>query len=198
MDCQGIITELRAALKKDDDTLRETVKRIVRKYGKHTGKKADFELKKGRTYMLNEKKPRTIRAIFNQVVEKGLPGLYITRENPEELHFSSFDNVKILWLSSIPGRSRVDPTDLTKMHSVISEFMENSEGSIVGFEGIETVITSTDFKKTLKLIQRVRDMAVEKHSIFILSVDPDTLGDKEMALIEKEVNERIPVKKFRR
>ena len=190
---EEIIRELRVALKKDDAELRKEVERIVRKYGRRR-KKGSFEMKAGETYYINEKNSKYAIKIFQQILERELKGLYITRINPQSLEFVNQENAKIIWLSSIRGKDRISPGDLTKIHATVVEFMKKNEKGVVVLDGIETMITNTDFIKVLHLLQKLRDVVSEKHGVLLISIDLDTLSPQNKALFKKEIVNEIPLK----
>jgi len=189
-----LIRELKLALKKDDATLRKEVERIVKKYGRRR-RKGDFEIRAGQAYYINEKKPKYSRKIFQQVLEMGLGGLYISRTNPENLEFYDHENAHIYWLTSVKGEGRVNPGDLSKIQTIISSFITAHIKGVVVIEGTETMITNTDFLRVLRFMQRIRDVVSENHGILIISIDLDTLNPQEKALFKKEIINEIPVKK---
>ena len=190
---EELIMELRMALKKDDAYLRKEVERIVKKYGKKK-KKGSFEMKAGEAYYINEKNSKYAMKIFQQVLDRGLKGLYITRMNPQSLEFVNHENAKIIWLSSIRGKDRISPGDLTKLHATVVEFMNGNEKGFVVLDGIETMITNTDFIKVLHLLQKLRDVVSEKHGVLLISIDLDTLNPQNRALFKKEIVNEIPLK----
>ncbi len=190
-----IISELRAALKKDDQELRREVERIVRKYGKKKHLKGSFEIKAGNAYYINEKKPIYARKIFVQVLARDIPGLYITRENPDNLGFYGIPNSQVVWLTTTKGENKISPGDLTKIQAAVVEFMKSNERGVVVLEGIETMITNTNFIRVLHLVERLRDVISEKKGILIITLDMDTLDTQEQALLKKEVINEITVKR---
>ncbi len=190
---EELIMELRMALKKDDAYLRKEVERIVKKYGKKK-KKGSFEMKAGEAYYINEKNSKYAMKIFQQVLDRGLKGLYITRMNPQSLEFVNHENAKIIWLSSIRGKDRISPGDLTKLHATVVEFMNENEKGFVVLDGIETMITNTDFIKVLHLLQKLRDVVSEKHGVLLISIDLDTLNPQNRALFKKEIVNEIPLR----
>ncbi len=192
---EEIVRELKIALKKDDATLRKEVERIVKKYGKRKKKKGDFEIKAGYAYFVNEKSSKYARKIFQQILDRGFEGLYISRENPENLEFSDYDNAIIYWLTSVKGEGRVNPGDLPKIQTIISSFITKHPKGVVVIEGTETMITNTEFLKVLRFLQRIRDVVSENHGILIVSMDLDTLSTKEKALLKKEIINEIPIRK---
>ena len=120
--------------------------------------------------------------------------MYITRMNPQSLEFVNHENAKIIWLSSIRGKDRISPGDLTKIHATVVEFMNENEKGFVVLDGIETMITNTDFIKVLHLIQKLRDVVSEKHGVLLISIDLDTLNPQNRALFKKEIVNEIPLK----
>ncbi len=190
---EELIRELRVALKKDDAGLRKEVERIVRKYAKKK-KKGSFEMKAGQAYYINEKNSKYAIKIFQQILERGLKGLYITRMNPQSLEFVNQENAKIIWLTSIKGKDRISPGDLTKLHATVVEFMNENEKGVVVLDGIETMITNTDFIKVLHLLQKLRDVVSEKHGVLLISIDLDTLNPQDKAHFQKEIMNEIPLK----
>ena len=190
---EKLIRELRVALKKDDAGLRRDIERIVRRYGRRR-KKGSFEMKAGEAYYINEKNPKYAIKIFQQILDRGLRGLYITRINPQSLEFVNEENAKIIWLSSIKGTDRISPGDLTKLHATVVEFMKENEKGVVVLDGIETMITNTDFLKVLHLLQKLRDVVSERHGVLLISIDLDTLSPQDRALFKKEIMNEIPLK----
>ncbi|MCD6276038.1 MAG: DUF835 domain-containing protein [Thermoplasmata archaeon] len=189
-----VIRELKKALKKDDKELRSTVEKIVKLYSPKR-RKGDFELKAGNTYYINDKSGKMAYKVFLQILNRGIPALCITRLNPETLEFRGFENLQIYWLSTIAHENTISPGNLTKIYSVIAEFMKENERGAILIDGAETIITNTDFKKALNLFQRIRDLVSERKGIFLLPINLDVLGDKERAMFEKEMMNKIPLKK---
>ncbi len=192
---EDLLRELKIALKKDDATLRKEVERIVKKYGRKKKRKGDFEIKAGHAYLVNEKASKYARKIFQQILDRGFEGLYISRENPDNLDFSSYDNAIVYWLTSVKGEGRVNPGDLPKIQTIISSFITKHSKGVVVIEGTESMITNTDFLKVLRFLQRIRDVVSENHGILIISIDMDILNSKEKALLKKEIINEIPIKK---
>ena len=164
-------------------------------FGKRTKTKGNFEIKKGQAYYINEKKPRYSRKIFKQILDRGVEGLYISRDNPEGLEFYGHENADIYWLTSVKGEKRVDPRELTQLQTVILKFIRSHQKGVVVIEGLETMITNTGFIKVLQFLQRVRDIISENHGILIISIDLDTLNSQDRALIKREIINEIPIKK---
>ncbi len=199
MDCEEklsvLLAELRKALREDDEKLRQTVERIVKRYHPRKRRRGDFELKAGNTYYINDKSGKMGYKVLLQILNAGLPALCITRLNPDTLEMRDYENLTTYWLSSIGRGNALSPGDLTKIYSVIAEFFKKNERGVVLIDGAETIITNSDFRKALNLFQRIRDLVSQKKGIFLLPIDLETLGDKERALFEREMMNEIPVRR---
>ncbi|MCD6370290.1 MAG: DUF835 domain-containing protein [Thermoplasmata archaeon] len=199
MDCEEklylLLSELKKALKGSDKELRKEVERIVRRYYLRKRRKGDFELKAGNTYYLNDKSGKMAYKVLLQILNRGLPALCITRLNPESLQMKDYQNLEIYWLSSLPHKNAVARSDLTKIYSIIASFIKKNDKATILLDGAETIITNTDFRKTLNLLQRIRDLVSERKGIFVVPIDLNTLGEKERALFEREMMNEIPIKK---
>ncbi len=199
MDCQEklrlILRDLTQALQGNDKELRERVEDILKKY-RPKRRRGNFELKRGNTYYIDEKSGKLAYKILVQVLERGLPALYITRMNPDTLEIRElYPNLNIYWLTSLKRKGSIAPNDLTKIYTVINDFVKEQENPLVLLDGIETVITNTDFKRTLNMLQKIRDLISQKRGIFLVPINLETLETREKALFEKEMMNKVPGKK---
>ncbi len=196
---RNIIRDLKAALKKDDEQLREEVKKIIKKYGakRKKIKKGDFSLKPGNVYYINEKNARLTYHIMEQLLERGMPALCITRVNPERFDLASrYPTATFYWLTSLRKKNSLNPSDLSKIQATVTEFLRNNDRSVIVIDGVETMImNTTSFVKVLTLLIKIRDMISETHSILLVPIDLDTLSPQEKATFETEMMNEIPVKK---
>ncbi len=195
---RNIIRDLKIALKKDDEHLRVEIKKIIKKYGKKKPTpKGDFNLKAGNVYYINEKNARLTYRIMEQLLERGMPALCITRVNPERFNLASrYPSATFYWLTSLRKKNSLNPSDLSKIQATVTEFLKNNDRSVIVIDGVETMImNTTSFVKVLTLLIKIRDMISETHSILLVPIDLDTLSPQEKAAFETEMMNEIPVKK---
>ncbi len=195
---RNIIRDLKIALKKDDEHLRVEIKKIIKKYGKKKPiPKGDFNLKAGNVYYINEKNARLTYRIMEQLLERGMPALCITRVNPERFALASrYPSATFYWLTSLRKKNSLNPSDLSKIQATVTEFLKNNDRSVIVIDGVETMImNTTSFIKVLTLLIKIRDMISETHSILLVPIDLDTLSPQEKAAFETEMMNEIPVKR---
>ena len=199
MDCQEklrlILRDLSHALQGSDAELRGEIEEIIKKY-RPKRRRGDFELKRGNTYYIDEKSGKLGYKILVQILERGLPALYITRMNPDTLEIRElYPNLNIYWLTSLKRKGSIAPNDLTKIYTIINDFVKENENPLVLLDGIETIITNTDFKRTLNMLQRIRDLISQKRGIFLVPINLEILEIRERALFEKEMMNKVPGKR---
>jgi hypothetical protein len=113
-------------------------------------------------------------------------GLIITRKYPNELRTGFYlQTTPIIWLSTVPGKDNLDPSKLSLLTDMLVNFMERSQNGVIIVDGIEYLITSSDFPRTLKAIERWAETAMASATKLIISVDPRAFDKREMAMLEK-------------
>lgn len=75
----------------------------------------------------------------------------------------------------------------------VHDFIKASENSVILFHGLEYLVTRYGFLKVLKFFQDLNEVIVSCNSRVIVPTDPRTLEDREIALLEGEM-EIIPSK----
>jgi hypothetical protein len=152
--------------------------------------KPKYELQPGTSYIFSEKKSEKAFEIFTDLVTHGYQGLCVTRIRPEALRERyGLRKTPILWLtqSADPSEKCIAPTDTPRLHLVVSDFLEKAENSVVILEGLEYIISHNNYPSALKLVQLLNDRVMIHRSRFLLPVDPQALGGKEMALLERDM-----------
>lgn len=149
-----------------------------------------YDLYPGTSYLCKEKKSERAFEIFTDLVTHGFRGLCVTRIRPESLRERyGLRKTPILWLTqnADPAEKCISPTDTPRLHLVVSDFLEKAESSVVILEGLEYIITHNNFASALKLVQLLNDRVMLHRSRLLLPVDPQAVGEKEMALLERDM-----------
>jgi uncharacterized membrane protein len=63
---------------------------------------------------------------------------------------------------------------------------------VIHIDCIEYLISWIGAKKTILFVQYLKDLAIAKGLVVLLSIDPKAIPDKELRLIEKESVENLP------
>lgn len=165
-----------------------------------------YDLKAGRTYIVREDHsiekgsedyflkgslPEKSLRIFRDLVVHGVHGLCITRIHPPRMRdMLKLEKTPILWLTREKDYTEsINPVDLVELGHTIKEFVKKSRDSVVLLDGIEYLVTQNSYQDVLKFIQSLNDSISLSNSRLIIPIDPSTLEDKQMHLLERELSE---------
>ena len=113
-------------------------------------------------------------------------GLIVTRQYPHEVRSKFFiQTTPILWLSTVAGKENMDPAKMSLLTDHLINFMEKSHNGVVLVDGIEYLVTSNDFPKVAKSLDRWTETAMTSDCRLVITVDPRAFSDRELALLEK-------------
>jgi hypothetical protein len=149
-----------------------------------------YDLQPGACYLSRERKSEKAFEIFTDLVTHGLQGLCVSRARPEAVRERyGLRKTPVVWLTQNvdPVEKCISPTDMPRLHFVISDFLDKAEDSVILLEGLEYIITHNSFPSALKLIQLLNDRVMMHRSRLILPVDPQAVGEKELALLERDM-----------
>lgn len=148
-----------------------------------------LDLGKGLCYLVKEKKPDLSHRIFESLIRKGSPALCITRQFPERLRQErGLNAARIVWLSHTPGEDYHNPTAIGTLAKVIQKFIEDNggEGAVL-LDGLEYLVVNNGFLQTLMFVEHVNEFVMQRKAILVMPVSPDTLEEKELALLERNL-----------
>ena len=126
--------------------------------------------------------------VFSDLSFHGVPGLCLTRDNPDELQGKYGihpENILLISSREIKGWKHV--SNIQKVNRAVSEFLENNVSPIVIMDGLEYLISRFEFENVYTFIQEARFDFMEKKGILLIPVHPQTLSDRERALINSEI-----------
>lgn len=114
-------------------------------------------------------------------------GLCLTMDSSEEIRQKHLlQTTPIFWMSKY-GKESINPCNLEIMAGMIKEFLRKSKNPVVLQDGLEYLVTTNGFIPVLKFVYDIRELVILHKAVFILPVRPDTLEDKELALIERNM-----------
>ena len=113
-------------------------------------------------------------------------GLIVTRRHPNELRSSLYiQTTPIIWLSTVAGKDNLDPAKLSLLTDMMVNFMERSHNGIIMVDGVEYLVTSSDFSRVLRAVERWSETAMASSTRLIITIDPRAFDEREMAMLEK-------------
>ena len=141
-----------------------------------------FELDEGRLYLVKEQSPQVALEAFRDLLRAGYDGFLITRtpgEGPAMLAEHSFT---LLWLSDKSREGSISP-DLAAMERWADGL---APGKAILLEGLDHLVMRHGFNKTMLFVHRLKEIAYLNNHIILLTVDPATLDNRQVCLLEKE------------
>jgi len=154
-----------------------------------SGSPSPVPLAPGACYLIKEKKPDLSYRLFAMLTRGGTPGLIITRQYPERVRRErDLQGGRIIWLSHTPGEDYHNPTAIGSLAKLISGFVEENQGvAVVLLDGLEYLSINNGFLQTLMFVEHVNEFVMQRKAMVLLPVSPDALEEKELALLERNV-----------
>src|SRR3989441_4389771 len=148
-----------------------------------------MELEKGVRYLVKEKNPDPSSRLFKMLLPQKPPSLCIPRQYPDRVRRErGLTDVRIIWLSHTPGEDYHNPTAIGTLAKVIQKFIEDNNGEGADLlDALEYLIINNGFLQTLMFVEHVNEFVMQRHAIILLPVSPDTLEEKELALLERNM-----------
>jgi predicted transcriptional regulator len=144
-------------------------------------------VEQGKTYLIKEETPRRGFLIFLDLISSGYQGLGILRTHPDEVRREyDIEHVPILWMSRLQVGENVIYPSIRVIEQILEEFIAKEGNRVIFIERLDYLITQRGFEKTLQFIQKLSSLMYVTKSIAMLHIDPLTISERELVLIEKE------------
>jgi len=113
-------------------------------------------------------------------------GLIVSRQFPNEIRAKYYlQTTPIVWLSTVSGKDNMDPAKLNLLTDFLTNFMEKSHNGVVLIDGLEYLVTTNDFQRVIRAVDRWTESAMTSSSRLIITIDPKSFDQKELALLER-------------
>lgn len=152
--------------------------------------KMRHRLDEGKTYLVNEEKPVKSNEIFVDLVTHGISGLYITRQNPQQIRKAyELERTPIIWLTKEKTEEKsIEPTDLVELSHTMKEFIKEVDESIILLDGLEYLIVQNGYNEILQFVQSLKDSISMSNSRLVIPLDPSTIDTQQLHLLKREMN----------
>ena len=151
------------------------------------------EPKPGNVYLVEERRPKVSFELFDQQLSAGCDGLIVTRDFPKKLLSEhGIGDCRMLWLTNLVGDGRINPTAIGILMSQVRNFVEGAKNTVVVLDGLDYLITLNTYDRMLQFMHQLRDTVVTNDCILIVPLDPRTVGQRELALLERCMEPIIP------
>jgi Protein of unknown function (DUF835) len=147
------------------------------------------DLEPGTCYLVKGKQVETSYRLFQDFVERGTPGLCVTRLYPAKVRSRySLPAVPVWWISYSPGDGNYAPTAVGILAKVIESFIdEHPAGCIVLLDGVEAIMNGVGFDRDLLFVEHMNEYVMPRRAIVLVTVDPDCFKPSEFARLERFV-----------
>ncbi|MBU0686142.1 MAG: DUF835 domain-containing protein [Thermoplasmatota archaeon] len=151
------------------------------------------EPKPGNVYLVEERRPKVSFELFDQQLSAGYNGLIVTRDFPKKLLSEyGIGDCRMLWLTNLVGDGRINPTAIGILMSQVRNFVEGAKNTVVVLDGLDYLITLNTYDRMLQFMHQLRDTVVTNDCILIVPMDPRTVGQRELALLERCMEPIVP------
>ncbi|UCE45345.1 MAG: DUF835 domain-containing protein [Methanobacteriota archaeon] len=151
------------------------------------------ELKPGNVYLVEERRPRVSFDMFEHGLSNGNCGMVVTRELPKRVTSErNIGSSRVVWLTNLVGEGRINPTAIGILMSQLRSFIEGNPKTVVIVDGLEYLISLNTYDRMLQFLNQLRDVVMTNESSLILPVDPRTLSERELALLERNLEVVVP------
>ena len=143
---------------------------------------------RGNSYLITDKANLSAILLFKNLCKAGYKGLFITRGNPELIKSiipSKDINIKLLNQSKLGYFDNI--LDLSKLKDVIAKFCKTQKNALILLDRVDYLITNFSFEKFIKTFYEINAIIIETNSILLLHIDPSVLDNRQIALLENEL-----------
>ena len=153
-----------------------------------------YNLAPGHSYVVEESPPDMSFDAFVNIVStvdasgKKAVGLAVSRQHSDLIRQKyGLETTPIYWLATRAGQDVISPTNLGILTHTLVQFVEHNTNGIILLDGIEYLVSNNDFNKVLRTIDQVNDHISQSQAIMLIPVDPRAFDQKELALLERNM-----------
>lgn len=142
----------------------------------------------GHCYLIEEERPMYSNVLLSRKMDEGYSGLVITRMNPKRIRDEFKVEPKILWLTDKESsQEETIPPSLEMLIHVIQEFVRTEQDGLVVLDGIQYLVSNTNFEALLRFLRSLVDEISESTAILVVSLSPETMKQQELSILEREM-----------
>ncbi len=149
--------------------------------------------KSGTVYLVEEKRPKVTYELLDQTVSSGYSGLVVTRDFPKKLLAENeVAGSRVLWLTNLVGEGRINPTAIGILMGQLRTFIEGQKRTAIVLDGMEYLVSLNTYDRMLQFMHQLKDVVVTNDCIMFVPIDPRTMNQRELALLERCMEPVVP------
>jgi hypothetical protein len=160
------------------------------------GRPVSIDITEGRGYIVEDPTGARSFEIFAELIspkegDGARSGYVLSREHPSRIRSKyMLRDTPITWIASTSGESVIAPSKASLIAQGIMDFLSKSRNGIVLFDGIESIILSNDFHRSVKMLEQLNDFVMQYRGVLLIPIDPKAFDPRELAVISRNF-ERI-------
>ncbi|MEE9594199.1 MAG: PAS domain S-box protein [Candidatus Hydrothermarchaeales archaeon] len=148
------------------------------------GQKMTYDVRNGEVYLIADRDTAKTMDIYRDLLNYGYSGVVITRRRPETVRERLGEGSKIFWMSGTDGEDTVSPNFMDIMQVIKDHLMRDT---VVLLDRFEYLILQRGFRDSVVFIHELVDLFYGSEAILMVSLDPRTLGEEQLAILEDEM-----------
>ncbi len=141
-------------------------------------------LERGLSYSIKEVRLDKSYEIFADQLLNGSYGLCLSKLHPEKVRESyGLTRTPIVWVTFKENDNTVSPKDLDALESVISYFLNEALQPVILIDCFDEIRLTNGIDRAIDWLEKIRRSCEEKNCILLISVNPDTLEEGEVAMM---------------
>jgi DNA-binding MarR family transcriptional regulator len=141
------------------------------------------------SYIIKEAMPDRAYKVLCESVNSGYKGLCVTRTDPTDIKNRYDLNIPFVWLTKQKNKDFLTSTNVNVLKIKIREFIKANKKSIILLDRLDYLINMQGFNNVLKFIYEVNDDVLNNKAILLLNINPLTLSQQELTLLEQELHD---------
>ncbi len=142
----------------------------------------------GHCYLVEEERPMYSNVLLSRKMDEGYAGMVITRMNPKRIRDEFKAPPEILWLTDKESsQEKTVAPSLEMLIHVIQKFIGQEEKGMVVLDGIQYLVSTTNFEAVIRFVRSLIDEVSESSAILAISMSPETMKPQEVSILEREM-----------
>ena len=143
----------------------------------------------GNSYLISDKNNISAIDLLTDLTINEFKGLIITRGNPDQIKIQipKSKNLEIVLLTREETKGIINISNPEKLINKIREFSKKNKNSVILLDGIHYIISRFSFDEFIKILYDINDIIAKNKAILFVRIDPSTIENNQMALIENEL-----------
>jgi len=148
------------------------------------------ELQPGKVYLFKEDTPKEAYSELKEALNWGFECLCVTKLHPQKIRERyGMGKASVIWLTFKESNAEkaINPKRLDELSKAISKFVNTTSRSAILLDCFREIIMVNGFERATRFLKEVKEICKVNNSNMLISLNPEMFGEKELAVMEKEM-----------